>query len=120
MFDKPEIITDPKYGISYQQVPTDFRLFLVKGTDNLGNAVAFVVQATGLQHAVEAAVEEVFDYEEGVRNRHLMHVTYVGEISQVERDATPDSTRIVFNAREWAIEHVGSVVAESERRKAVK
>lgn len=116
-YDKPDIVTDSRYGISYQRVPTDFRLFLVEGRDNLAQPVAFVVQATGLQYAVEAAVEQVFDFEEGVRNRHLMHVTHVGEIGQVERDASPDSARIIADFRGWGLQNVSSLVSEGEREK---
>lgn len=114
-FDKPEIITDPRYGISYQRIPTDFRLFLVEGLDNLGQPVAFVVQATALDKAVSAAVEEVFEYEAGVRNRHLMKVTRVQEVYQTERDAAPDSTQIIANFRAWAIQNLTSIAAEVQR-----
>jgi hypothetical protein len=112
----PEIITDPKYGISYQRVPTFFRLFLVQGRDNLGQPIAFVVQATGLQHAVNAVVEECQVDEPG-KHRHLMQVDLVSEVYQVERDASPDSTSIIADFRAWGLKNVTSLISESEREK---
>jgi|ERR1700753_2427374 len=120
MCERAEVITDPQLGIAYQRIPTSFHLYLVEGVNNLAQPVSYVVQATGLQHAVEAAMEEAYEYVEGVTNRHLMHITFCGDIGEVSHDATPDSTRVIFNARSWALKHAAGISAEFEYAKIKK
>lgn len=105
--------------IGYQQVQivlTEFRLWRVDGLNNFSHPVSYVVWATRMCHAVEAA-EDYTVVDEEQRHIHLMRVTNVERLSNPERDATPDNTVLVWDAREWGMQNAGNLAQEVEMNK---